>query len=114
MTFMNRSTSLLAASTVIIGACAHRTPVPTDAQQPEYRIHTGPGIKPAGERTIIQFNDEPPVIYVSDGKGGPFITYHGQPLRDEQVKSIRSLSANEARQRFGDATLTGAIFIELK
>jgi hypothetical protein len=114
MTFAIRSTTLLAASTVIGVACALRTPAPTPAQQPEYRIHTGPAIKPAGERTVIQFNDEPPIVYVSDGKGGPAIIYHGEPLRDEQVKSIRSLTANEARQRFGDATLTGAVLIALK
>ena len=109
-----RSTSLLAASAVVVVACAHQTPVPIHTQEPDYRIHTGQGMKPAGERTIIQFNDEPPVVYVSDGRGGPFITYHGEPLRDEQVKSIRSLTANEARQRFGDATVTGAILIGLK
>ena len=114
MTFVTRSTSLLAASVVIVAACAHRAPAPTRTQQPEYHIHTGQGIKPAGERTIIQFNDEPPVIYVADGKGGPAITYHGQPLRDEQIKSIFSLTAIEARQRFGDATLTGALLIGLK
>jgi hypothetical protein len=114
MTFTIRSTSFLAAWAMIVVACAHHTPVPTRAQQPEYRIHTGQVIKPAGERTVIQFNDEPGVIYVSDGKGGPVINYHGQPLRDEQVKSIRSLTANEARQRFGDATLTGAMLIGLK
>jgi hypothetical protein len=81
------------------------------------RIHLDgpPGLsRPLGARTAIQFDDEPPIINVSDGHGGPPITYHGQPLTNDQIKSIRSLTAKEAQDRFGDQTLRGAILIELK
>ena len=99
---------------VIIG-CARQTPVA--AQPPvERRIWMGHDswIRPLGERLAIQFNDEPAIIQVSDGRGGPPITYHGQALMVDRLKTIRSLKAKEARERFGDQTLAGAILIELK
>jgi hypothetical protein len=70
--------------------------------------------RPLGERLAIQFNDEPPIIQVSDGSGGPPITYHGQPLTDDRIKAIYVLKAKEARERFGDQTLAGAILFKLK
>lgn len=62
----------------------------------------------------MQFNAEPPTIQISDGRGGPPISYHGQPVTANRVKSIRILKAYEACHRFKDQTLVGAILIELK
>jgi hypothetical protein len=96
-------------------ACARQTPVATQTQV-EGRIWLGRDswIRPLGERLAIQFNNEPAIIQVSDGRGGPPITYHGQALMVNRLKAIRSLKAKEARERFGDQTLAGAILIELK
>ena len=69
---------------------------------------------PLGERMAIQFNSEPAIILVSDGRGGLPITYHGQVLTDDRIKAIYVIRAKEARERFGDQTLAGAILIELK
>jgi len=68
----------------------------------------------AGTRLAIQFNKEPPIVQVSDGRGGPSILYHGQPLNPDQLKSVIFLKRNDARERFGDPTLDGALLIELK
>jgi hypothetical protein len=92
---------------------------PTTASAPDYgRIRLDGGDhrppRPLGERLAIQFNNEPAVIQVSDGRGGPPITYHGQALTDDRIKAIYVLKAKEARQRFLDQTLVGAILIELK
>ena len=40
--------------------------------------------------------------------------YRGLPLSDDRIKSINVLNATEARKRFGDPKLDGAIFIETK
>lgn len=69
---------------------------------------------PLGERMAIQFNSEPAIILVSDGRGGLPITYHGQTLTNDRIKAIYVLRAKEARERFRDQTLAGAILIELK
>jgi hypothetical protein len=69
---------------------------------------------PLGARMAMQFNSEPAIILVSDGRGGLPITYHGQTLTDDRIKAIYVLKAKEARERFGDQTLAGAILIELK
>lgn len=69
---------------------------------------------PAGLRMAIQFNDEPPIVQVSDGKGGPPIMYHGRELNPNQIKSIVVLRGKEARERFGDRKLDAAILIGLK
>jgi hypothetical protein len=69
---------------------------------------------PAGMRLAIQFDNEPPIIQVSDGKGGPPILYHGRELNPNQIKSIVVLRGKEARDRFGDRKLDAAILIGLK
>jgi hypothetical protein len=68
----------------------------------------------AGIRLAIQFNKEPPIVEVSDGRGGPPILYHGQQLNPNQLKSIIFLKMKDAREHFGDQTLDGALLIELK
>jgi hypothetical protein len=68
----------------------------------------------AGTRLAIQFNKEPPIVQVSDGRGGPPILYHGQQLNPNQLKSIIFLKRKDAREQFGDQTLDGALLIELK
>jgi hypothetical protein len=69
---------------------------------------------PAGFRLAIQFNDEPPIVQVSDGHAGPPILYHGHELNPDQVKSIAILRGKEARERFRDRKLDAAILLELK
>ena len=69
---------------------------------------------PAGFRLAIQFNNEPPIVQVSDGRGGPPLLYHGHELNPNQIKSIAVLRGKEARDRFGDRKLDAAILIELK
>ena len=71
-------------------------------------------LPPAGVRLAIQFNNERPIIQVSDGRGGPPILYHGHELNPDQVKSIVVLRGKEARERFQDQKLDAAILIELK
>jgi hypothetical protein len=97
-------------------ACAPQ-PARAPAPAPQTRIHLDgypPLIRPIGDRFAVQFNDEPPSIQVSDGRGGPPISYHGQPLIADRVRSIRVLTADEARDRFKDQTLVGAVLFELK
>jgi hypothetical protein len=69
---------------------------------------------PAGMRLAIQINNEPPVVQVSDGRGGPPILYHGHELNPDQVKSIVVLRGKEARERLRDRKLDAAILIGLK
>jgi hypothetical protein len=69
---------------------------------------------PAGMRLLFQFNNEPPVVQVSDGRGGPPIMYHGHELNPDQVKSIVVLRSKEARERFPNQKFDGAILIVLK
>ena len=69
---------------------------------------------PAGMRLAIQINDEPAVVQVSDGRGGPPIMYHGRELNPDQIKSIVVLRGKEARERFRDQKLDAAILIGLK
>ena len=51
---------------------------------------------------------------MSDGREGPPITYHGQPVMVDRVKSVYILKSKEARERFGDQTPVAAILIGLK
>jgi hypothetical protein len=62
---------------------------------------------------MIQINNEPPFIRGSEGGEAP-IMYRGLPLSPDRIKTINVLKAMEARRRFGDPNLDGAIFIELK
>jgi hypothetical protein len=84
--------------------------------QPEHPLRLLETPKPpaAGTRLAIQFNHEPPIVQVSDGRGGPPILYHGQQLNPNQLTSIIFLKMKDARERFGDQTLDGALLIELK
>jgi hypothetical protein len=65
-----------------------------------------------GDPFAIQFNNEPPIVQVADGHGGPPILYHGREVKPEELKSVILLKRNEARERFGDQTLDYAILIE--
>src|SRR6267378_7644362 len=112
---MIRGHYLVFTSALFLGACAHHSPVTTPAQA-EHRVRIyDPGTPaPAGTRFAIQFNNEPPIIQVADGRGGPPITYHGKELKPDRLKSIIIIKMKEARERFGDQTLDAAILIELK
>ncbi len=68
---------------------------------------------PRGARLAVQFNNEPHVTQVSDGRGGPRFTYRGKEVTYDRIRSVRSLKAQEARERFNDTTLVGAVLIEL-
>ena len=111
---MIRLNSLFAAGILLV-ACTHRAPVASRVQveHPVMLIEHGTP-PPAGIRMAIQFNDEPPVVQVSDGKGGPPILYHGHELNPDHVKSIVVLRGKEARERFRDQKLDAAILIGLK
>jgi hypothetical protein len=65
-------------------------------------------------RLAIQINNEPHIVQVSDGQGGPPILYHGRELNPDQIKSIVVLRGKEARERFRDQKLDAAILIGLK
>ena len=86
----------------------------TDSVQPTIRLIEHGTPPPAGTRFAIQFNSEPPIIHVADGRGGPPILYHGHELNPDQLKSVVILKTKEARERFGDQTLAAAILIEFK
>jgi hypothetical protein len=105
---------LIAASMVLV-ACSHQAPVssPGQSNRRVTLIETGTP-PPAGTRFAIQFNNEPAIVQVADGRGGPPIMYHGQHLNPNRLKSIVMLKTREARERFGDQTLDAAILIELK
>jgi hypothetical protein len=71
-------------------------------------------LPPPGYRMAIQINDEPAIVQVSDGRGGPPILYHGHELDPDRVKSIVIIRGKEAREKFRDRKLDAAIVIELK
>ena len=107
--------SVLFAVGVLI-ACHHRPPpVVSRAQleQPVSIIEHGT-TPPAGMRLAIQFNNEPAIVQISDGRGGPPILYHGQELDPYQVQSVVVLRGKEARDRFHDRKLDAAILFVLK
>ena len=112
---MIRLNSLLFAAGILLVACTHRTPVVSRVQvdHPVMLIEHGT-LPPAGIRLAIQFNNEPPIVQVSNGRGGPPILYHGHELDPDEVKSIVVLRGKEARDRFRDRKLDAAILIELK
>ena len=112
---MIRLNSLLFAAGVLLVACHHRSPVVCRVQidHPVTLIEHGTP-PPAGLRFAIQINSEPPIVQVSDRRGGPPILYHGHELNPDQVKSIVVLRGKEARERFRDQKLDAAILIDLK
>src|ERR1035437_10652540 len=111
MTPMIRAHYFVFASALFLGACARQAPVttPTHAEHP-IRLHDG-APAPAGTRFAIQINNEPAIVQVADGRGGPLILYHGKKLNPDDLKSLRILRTKEARERFGDQTLDAAILI---
>jgi hypothetical protein len=103
------------AAALFVVACTHKAPEPLPPHDaPKISIHETFPPAPAGTRVLFQFNDEPPIIQVADGKGGPPLLYHGRPLFPEEIKSVESLNAKKAQARFGDETLSGALLIMLK
>ena len=111
---MIRSVYLLFASGVLLLSCTHQASVPQARAEHRVKIHEDGIPAPVGRRLAIQFNNEPAIVQVADGRGGPPILYHGKDLSPDSVKSIRILRTKEARERFGDQTLDAAILIELK
>src|ERR1700686_1665732 len=103
---LNRLNALPFAAGLLLVACTHRAPVVSRVQvdHPVMLIEHGT-LPPAGIRLAIQFNNEPPIVQVSDGRGGPPILYHGHELNPDQVKSIVVLRGKEARERFRDRKL---------
>jgi hypothetical protein len=112
---MSRLKSSVCGVGILLVACTHQAPVASRVQleNPVRLIEHGT-LPPAGMRLAIQFNNEPPIVQVSDARGGPPILYHGHELDADQVKSIVVLRGKEARERFGDRKLDAAILIELK
>ena len=106
---------VLFAAGILVVACRHHAPVvsQTQVEHPVMLIEHGT-LPPAGMRLAIQINQEPPIIRVSDGRGGPPILYHGHELDAAQIKSIVVIRGKEARERFNDRKLDAAILIELK
>jgi hypothetical protein len=113
---MIRTRYLAFAFTLWMVACARQAPVVTSTQveHPALLLHHEGAPPAAGTRLLIQFNNEPAVIWVADGLGGPPILYHGKKLDSNSIKSIRILRAQEISERFGDQKIGGAIVIELK
>src|SRR3954467_11158506 len=98
-----------------ITACHHKAPVAAQAKAERPLLHISDWAPvPAGTRLLYQFNDERPIVLVTDGHGGPPLLYQGHPLNPDQIKSIMILKKRDARERFGDQTLDAAILIELK
>lgn len=105
---------LLFAAGIVLVACTHQAPASRAKADNPVRLIEHPTPLAAGTRLAIQFNHEPPIVQVSDGRGGPPILYHGHELNPDQLKSIIVLKRKEARERFGDQTLDAAILIEFK
>ena len=111
----DRFTSRVCIVAVAAIACTHQRPVPARVQpEPAIKLIEHGKPAPAGTRLAIQFDDEPPMIQVADGLGGPPILYHGRGLNPNEITSIQVLKTKEARERFSDETLAAAILIKLK
>jgi hypothetical protein len=108
--------ALLAASLVLV-ACTQTaprsSPVREDYPLRSIKLNHGTPL-PAGTRFVVQFDNEPAIVYVADGRGGPPIMYKGHDLHAESVKSMMILKTSEARERFRDQTLHAAVLIEIK
>jgi hypothetical protein len=111
---MIRSAHFLFAAAVLLAGCTHQAPAAPQARTEHPVTLNDWNPTPAGTRIAFQVNNEPPVIQVSDGRGGPPILYHGHDINPDQLKSIRVLKGKEARDRFGDQTLDAAIIMEFK
>ena len=112
---MARSAYFLFAAAVLVAGCTHQAPAAPQAPTGNrVTIHEDGVPTPAGTRIAWQINNEPPIIQVADGHGGPPILYHGHDINPDQLKSIRILKGKEARDRFGDQTLDAAIIMEFK
>jgi hypothetical protein len=111
---MIRSIHLVIVSSIVVLACTRQAPV-TALPQPEPRVKPNDGVLTPGRAHIAyQFNNEPLIIQDADGPGAGPVLYHGRQLTPDQIKSVKALNVTEARKRFGDQTLVGAILIELK
>ena len=112
---MIRLRDVLIATSIVLVACSHQALVSSPGQSNRRVTLIETGTPPAaGTRFAIQFNNEPAIVHVADGRGGPPILYRGQTLNPNRLKSIIMLKTKEARERFGDQTLDAAILIELK
>jgi hypothetical protein len=105
---------MLAAAAAILACSQHTPPAPASKLGPDIKLIERGTPSPAGTRLAIQFNDEPPVIHVADGRGGPPILYHGRELDPNKIRSIGILKLNEAREKFADPTLDAGVLIQLK
>ena len=110
---MLASRRLICASGAFLLACAHAPPAAEEQPKPPVRLDEHWDSRRTNQRLMIQINNEPPFIQDSESGGSPMM-YRGLPLSDDRIKSINVLNATEARKRFGDPKLDGAIFIETK
>jgi hypothetical protein len=107
---MTRSAHLLFAAAILVAGCTRHAPIAARG----ITLHEEGTPAAAGTRFAIQFNNEPPIIYVADGRGGPPLLYHGHEIETNRLKSVTILKGKEARARFGDQTLEAGILFEFK
>ncbi|HWL39516.1 MAG TPA: hypothetical protein VNO75_04695 [Gemmatimonadaceae bacterium] len=93
--------------------CAYRLSSRVRTDLPGSLIKHGNPL-PAGTRFAVQFNNDPAIVLIADGRGGPPILYRGRELNPDHLKSIIILRTKEARERFRNQTIDAAILIELK
>ena len=75
-----RSRSIRVILAMLLVACAHpkaSEEVPAKSLSRRIMLIEHGSSLPVGTRTAYVFDNEPPIIVVSDGKGGPEILYHG-------------------------------------
>jgi hypothetical protein len=107
---MTRSAHLVFAAAILVAGCTRHAPLAAHG----ITLHEEGTPAAAGTRFAIQFNNEPPIIYVADGRGGPPLLHHGHEIETDQLKSVTILKGKEARARFGDQTLDAGILFEFK
>ena len=111
---MIRSGPLVVISSLMLLACTRQEPVAA-LPQPEQRVTPKQGVlTPGRAHMAYQFNNEPVIIQDADGPGAGAVLYHGRQLTPDQIKTVHVLHLTEARKRFEDQTLVGAILVELK
>ena len=106
---MIRSHSVLLVSAVVLLACRHHAPEPTlplATQGASTTCFIGAG------RMAYQINHEPPIIMTECSKRP--LKYHGRWTNPDEIVAINVLKAPEARERFKDQSLSGALLIDLK